>query len=326
MAFRKQVGLSIKTFEEVPCAICGTHNTRLLATKGEFGWDTYVSICRDCGLVFLNPRWTKEDYQNFYVAEYDKVLRSDPAKVEEKEKRKGNIVWQRVKPFFPDGAKNVLDIGCAMGWTLAMIKQDYPEVNIFGIEPSERYRKHAHEVVGVDVIATDVDSDWYKEYQNKFDVIIMRHVAEHLLDPLGAFRKIAHVLSPKGVFYLATPDMMHPDGSLTSFWYRSVHTYYFAAETLQRLMAKAGMEALTLKSENAELWGIFHQNDNVPEIPTSVYQKQLRVLRQYKLKRGLRAFLRLFAPQKISKYIPDFIKRKLPKTLKQKFRHLVYRH
>ncbi|HEY62607.1 MAG TPA: class I SAM-dependent methyltransferase [Anaerolineae bacterium] len=323
---KMKVGLSVKEFESVNCVICNDSNLRLIAKKGEFGWPTYVSICKDCGLVFLSPRWTNKDYQRFYINEYDQVLRADTAKVEEKEKRKAKIVWQRLQGHLSDKRIKVLDIGCGMGWALQLIKQEIPGAELYAIEPSERYKKHVQEDVGAQIIATDVDSDWFLKYDDQFDLIIMRHVIEHLLDPVAALKKISHALSPKGLLYIATPDMMHPDGSLNQFWYRSVHTYYYSKVPMQRIAAKAMLEHLVLRTEKAELWGIFRKNPQVTEVNHSVYQEQMTVLKQYKIRRLVRWIIRLFAPQKISKRIPKSWKAIVPKEIKDKFRSLVYRH
>ena len=323
---KTRTGLSKKEFEMVPCAVCGGTNLKRLANKGEFGWKTYVSICKDCGLVFLSPRWTREDYQRFYLDEFDAVLRSDVHKVEEKEKRKARIVWQRILPYLSDDTRRVLDIGCGMGWALGLVREKLPNAQLYAIEPSERYQKHVQDVIGAEIISTDVDNDWYLKYPNYFDLIIMRHVVEHLLDPVAAFKKISYVLSPSGFYYMATPDMMHPDGSLNKFWYRAVHTYYYSKVPMQRIAAKAKMEPVVLNSEKAELWGVFRRNEDVIEPQISVYKEQLAVLRTYKVKRLLRWLIRLFAPGKISKWIPKSWKGKIPKGFKEKFRNLVYRH
>ncbi len=323
---KMKIGQSVKEFESVPCVICRDSELKRIADKGEFGWKTYVSICRNCGLVFLSPRWTEADYKRFYLDEYDQVLRSDAGKVEEKEARKAKIVWQRIRDRIPQKTKKVLDIGCGMGKALELFREVLPEAKLYAIEPSERFQKRVREVIGAEIIGTDVDSDWFRAHENQFDLIVMRHVIEHLLDPVAALQKISRTLSPNGILYIATPDMMHPDGSLTGFWYRSVHTYYYSKIPMQRIAAKAELEPLVLQSEKAELWGIFRRNEAVTEPGQSVYREQMAVLRNYKMKRILRWILRLFAPDKISGVIPKTWKDKVPRDLKDKFRKLVYRH
>ena len=104
--------ISPKTYEPVACILCGQSETRLIASKGQFGWATYVSVCKSCGLVFLNPRWTKDGYNYFYASEYDQYYRFDEDKATEKEQRKARVVWERLERNTPAKFGAALDIGC----------------------------------------------------------------------------------------------------------------------------------------------------------------------------------------------------------------------
>ncbi len=57
-------------FEFIACPICGGMDLKLLSKKGQFGLDCYVSICKNDGLVFLSPRWTKNRYEYYYKYKY----------------------------------------------------------------------------------------------------------------------------------------------------------------------------------------------------------------------------------------------------------------
>ena len=96
-------------------------------------------------------------------------------------------------------------------------------------------------------------------------MIIFRHVLEHLLDPVAALEKVAQTLSAQGVLYIAVPDMMHPDGSLSDFWYRCVHTYYYSKPTLRRIAARAGLQPVAIQEESSELWAIFRKGQAAVE-------------------------------------------------------------
>ncbi|MEJ2708567.1 MAG: class I SAM-dependent methyltransferase [Anaerolineales bacterium] len=319
--------LSEKEFEAVECLLCGHSQTHLIAEEGQFGWPTYVSICENCGLVFLNPRWTKEDYLHFYASEYDQFYRFDESQAKEKELRKAKIVWKRLQAHVPTQFSSALDIGCGLGWNLYNLSQEVPGMQMAGIEPSDHCAEHFVGEIGGDLIARDVDSDWHLAHQGQYDLVVFRHVLEHLLDPIATLKKVSQALSPQGVLYIAVPDMMHPDGSLSDFWFRCVHTYYFSKTTLARVAAQAGLQAVTIKEEKSELWAIFKQAQSAqPVEPVSVYRAQMAAFNAYKRKRLLRSVLLRFSPRKISRWTPKWIKNLVPKSLKNKFRSLVYRH
>jgi hypothetical protein len=91
--------------------------------------------------------------------------------------------------------------------------------------------------------------------RRRFDLIVFRHVLEHLLI-LTALKKVLPRTCFEGYVYIAVPDMMHPDGSLADFWYRCVHTYYYSEITLSRIAAMAGFKPVVIRSENSELWDL----------------------------------------------------------------------
>lgn len=319
--------ISPKTYEPVACVLCGQSETRLIASKGQFGWATYVSICKSCGLVFLNPRWSKDGYNYFYASEYDQYYRFDEDKATEKEQRKAQVVWERLEQYTPAHFASALDIGCGLGWCLHTIQQASPGTAIAGIEPSDTCSEHFVNEIGGELVARDVDSDWHLANQERFDLIIFRHVLEHLLDPVTVLEKVAQTLSAEGVLYIAVPDMMHPDGSLSDFWYRCVHTYYYSMTTLRRIAARAGLQPVAIQEESSELWAIFRKGQAVGESePVSVYKPQMAVLNQYKRKRLVRSGLLIFSPKQLSQRVPKSVKNLVPKSLRAKFRNLVYRH
>jgi SAM-dependent methyltransferase len=321
------MALSEKTFEAVACRLCGPSKTQLLARKGQFGWPTFVSICTNCGLVFLNPRWTKADYDLFYAQEYDQFYRYDEAEAAAKEQRKARLVWQRLSQVAQQPFQAALDIGCGLGWNLHHLGQQIPGLRIAGIEPSNACAEHFVNRIGGELIARDVDSDWQLANQARFDLITFRHVLEHLMDPLAALLKVSQALAPAGLLYIAVPDMLHPDGSLAEYWFRCVHTYYFSQTTLARLAARAGLRPLVLREEASELWGIFQHGNELPEPEApSVYHAQMRSFNQYRRRRLARSLILLLSPRRLSRLVPKSAKQLIPVDWKKKFRHLVYRH
>ena len=65
----------LSEFLQIDCPLCSGNNYTKLSHKGQFGIPTYVVICKTCGLVYLNPRWSDERYRKFYSDEYDKYYR-----------------------------------------------------------------------------------------------------------------------------------------------------------------------------------------------------------------------------------------------------------
>tara|TARA_R110002096_G_scaffold412195_2_gene612630 strand:+ start:880 stop:1782 length:903 start_codon:yes stop_codon:yes gene_type:complete len=235
--------------EYVECAVCENKSFKSIIKQKELDYDLNLVICKKCSLGLLNPRWTKEAYNVYYKEEYDKQYRSDIESEEEKYLSPNPII-ERFKNNDIDISKfkNILDIGCGSGENLVAFKNANPKIECYGIEPSIKSQKKLINK-GVNIISDDVDSNWDFDCENKFDIIIMRHVLEHFLTPLEVLKKVYNVLNKNGILYIAVPNNLlekRYDG-----WLRLAHTYYFNAYTLSEILKKAsfGIQYLHLEDE-----------------------------------------------------------------------------
>jgi len=184
-----------------------------------------------------------------------------------------------------------LDIGAGMGWSLQWLQAQYPNFNrVSAIESSKHCINNIINVVGAKLIATDVTLKWEESH---FDLIIMRHVLEHFLDPISALKKVSAHISDNSVVYIATPDMMNPHGSLRYYWFRAVHTTYFSKLTLIKIASLAKLSPILINAEAGELWGLFRMSKEKYDVDLSkVYKKQMHIIRNH-LRKNIYSDLKL---------------------------------
>jgi len=244
---------TLDDFEQVKCLICGVFASESLAnTNAQHGFPVHVVICTQCGLVYLNPRWTKARYQSFYAEEYDSHFRnpfteehtagvSTPTALTF-EQETAEVAFTRLREanLMPRTVKTLLDVGSGSGGFIQQARQIFPDVACAAIEPSANCVPLLLSA-GVDHLSTDVDSNWDANYKDTFDFIYMRHVLEHFLNPLVTLHKIKDVLTENGLVYIAVPNGLDPDLPVLKSHFRVVHTYYFSRGTLQRLLGMAGL-------------------------------------------------------------------------------------
>eukprot|EP01156_Anaeramoeba_ignava_P008285 Anaeramoba_ignava/a357719_8.p1 GENE.a357719_8~~a357719_8.p1 ORF type:complete len:292 (+),score=45.88 a357719_8:451-1326(+) len=255
-------------WENNPCYLCGNDKNFIPVKKGgeqfvagQYGYAVFPVICEKCGLVMLNPRWSKKDYDIFYKYYYDNLYRLDLKKDYGTEGviKNMEIIYNRIKSVIKNEKINILDAGAGSGVGFNFLKDKLNKVKFYAIESSDE-SINSLKKNGALVIADDLDSDWDKEYSSSFDLIILRHVIEHFMNPIENLEKIARSLKKDGILYLATPDMKNPRvilrdyDSWFEYWFRAVHTYYFSNETLIATMAKAGLKPILIKNENEEIW------------------------------------------------------------------------
>jgi len=224
--------------EYVNCNICGSKGYKLFKEI-----DGYRLVkCKRCGLIYLNPRPTQQEINELYSAKYHVggLLGQEPKTEEEVEKEINKSIGRAeeiVKQFGKTG--KLLDIGCGAGFFIACLKRYGWEVS--GVEISEWASKFAKGKLGLNVFHGTVED--YRSNE-RFDVITMYHVLEHLPDPLGSLRRISTLLNDDGVLVIKGPNL----ASFDRIWHGDNwrrydlphHLYHFTPRTYRMILEKAG--------------------------------------------------------------------------------------
>lgn len=295
-----------KQFEEVSCNVCGSYNDEKICTHGQFGLPANVVICKECGLSYLNPRWTEESLIDFYVNDYDNYYRPSMDKVL-KENSLYMPIYNRLKKenFLAGKVDAILDIGSGEGTNLQYLLDKIPNANYFAIEPSPKCQETLKSM-GIKILARDIGANLDKEYDSYFDLIIMRHVFEHFRDPVEMLKKVSKLLKENGVLYIAVPNSLNfGKHSLLDHCFRAVHTYYFNIHTLKNIFAKANVEVCTIYEGDAynemELIAVVKKGNSSDVVVSSQNYEIQKTFFEKKIKEENRLINRL--KKAINKYL-----------------------
>jgi 2-polyprenyl-3-methyl-5-hydroxy-6-metoxy-1,4-benzoquinol methylase len=156
--------------------------------------------------------------------------------------------------------KVIADVGCGAGSFLDLV-QGMAAATV-GIEPAVAYhdalRSKGHSLFP---FCADAVSTW----RGRVDVVVSFSVVEHLEDPVAFLREARALLKPGGMMVLSTPNLrdwlleLLPE-AYGSFFYRTVHTWYFDRASLEALSRAAGFAGCEVRSvhrfdlSNALLW------------------------------------------------------------------------
>lgn len=208
------------------CVLCQSDKfTKLFGVAG-----FEIKKCNKCGLVRTFGKQS---------VSYEEYHRDADYKLHERYFR--NIFLKRfttISDYKKSG--KVLDIGAATG-TMLQIFADHGWETV-GIEPSGSEKEIKKR--GIKVIKTTFEKA--KLPKNYFDVVIINHTLEHVLDPLEVVKKIKSILKNGGIVYIDVPNF----GSLSSqimtkSWpllLPDEHVHHFTAKSLKKLVEKAGLE------------------------------------------------------------------------------------
>ena len=218
-----------------------------------------VSCCPRTGMVFHQSSPTPEWLQNYYATEWDHGEGNELLTAEDLLSRRPNKVQHLLATRGVQVGHRVLDIGCGFGDQLWYFKQQGHSVT--GIEPSVHRAAMAGRILDSIVINSPIEGvalDHTFAGQQKFDLIYLNQVLEHLDRPLEVIREIRKILSPGGKLLIGVPDLF---GEAVSFFAFSItHTHSFSAAALRNLMRLAGFRATADLSFPGYLYLVFEES------------------------------------------------------------------
>jgi len=235
--------------------------------------DAWLHICNVCGLVQMVPRPEPQAVADYYVRDYRKggMYGSDVADAKKFPKdnlfyyNRGQSIAELVSPHIRKANPEILDIGAGFGHILHAFGQRHPRSRRLAIEFSDICVQHLTSL-GVQVFTQPVE-EVLPRMEHRFDVIVLSHVFEHLLDPRGILDLIHASLAPDGVLYIEVPNI--PAESLLRYpdhvWaprFDEPHITFFSALTLRQMLTSASFEPVFCDTAGAEYknisWVRFH--------------------------------------------------------------------
>jgi SAM-dependent methyltransferase len=145
------------------------------------------------------------------------------------------------------GPGAVVDLGCWLGFLLAEARDR--GWRALGVEPSEFASAYARDRLRLDVLTGDLMTAPLPA--GEWDAVVLGDVIEHLPRPGGALDRIATLLKPGGVVYMALPDAGSRLARLMGARWWSVlptHVQYFTRESMATLLRRHGFEPLAVRT------------------------------------------------------------------------------
>ena len=270
------------------CELCGGEAFTPFLHQRDLLFDRPAPVfqivrCDRCGLLFNNPRPSREELSRHYPdpyyrhAQLDRLLREHEgikrpswrrrvkARLLERfygyppARSEGLGLLERVLhgpllfplhlylrlwreplliPFRGEG--KILDVGCGLGFTLALYREW--GWTPFGVELSPVAAQHAREVLGLPVFQGELlDAKFPSAF---FDVVLFQHTLEHFLFPSSELREAHRILKDRGLLVVMVPNAGGLDTRLFGRWWVNWdlprHLFHFTRATASALLAKTG--------------------------------------------------------------------------------------
>lgn len=260
--------------EERKCPVCNNNEKRLLF-KQHFssisnstlmnGYD--VVACKLCGFCFADQIPTQERF-DIYYREMSKYEGNNQDVQENRyDLERFSRMVSYIVPFLENYQIRIVEIGCATGLLLSLIKKKCYE-NIIGVDPSPSCSETAKKLYGISVL-TNTLSNLSIEKQS-VDFLILSGVLEHIKELDTSLQQLWDVLTPNGNIYIGVPDaskyINSEDAPFQEFSIE--HINFFGPTSLTNLMSKNGFTLVDYKQNFFEA----NQNTLTPAIQ-AVYRK-----------------------------------------------------
>jgi SAM-dependent methyltransferase len=209
-------------------------------TDNHYGSRWIFFSCRNCGFVFANPAPAQATIAQFYAALADEEYSQEF----EGRGRNFTTILKRLRPFAPLGSL-LLDVGAASGIFLNLARS--AGYRVTGIEPSAALVADAEKLYGLKLFCGTVEQFTASE---KFRVITLLDVLEHVADPGVFLKTLSGFLAPGGILVIVTPDIGSWAARIMAgrWWhYRIAHLNFFNLDSLRWLLEKHGFQIILKK-------------------------------------------------------------------------------
>ncbi|WP_035587206.1 class I SAM-dependent methyltransferase [Hippea jasoniae] len=236
------------------------------------GYD--VIECEQCGFKHIIPIPTSREIEQFYKEEfytkekpvYFKNVEEDLEWIYETYKN----YYYLIEKYISTKSRKLLEIGSGPGYFLKCGNQFGWKT--IGFEPSVAAYNYATSL-GVNVINKAFDQKYLGKHE-KFDVVCMINVLEHVADPIGLLESVKVLLNKEGVILVVAPNDYNPlqeilrrNFGFEPWWVAPKHHInYFDFDSIRLLLERLGFNVVevlsTFPMEFFLMSGINYVGDN----------------------------------------------------------------
>jgi 2-polyprenyl-3-methyl-5-hydroxy-6-metoxy-1,4-benzoquinol methylase len=217
-----------------------------------YGFYYPTGVCNECGNVQQEEYYNKDVLNLFYTKYYRKIYGATPPKNLYAYQREGrgvaifNFIQKIAEP------RKVLEIGCGAGGILSRFSD--AGCDVLGLDYDKNYLNEASKN-NVQVRQGSIEK---LEPNERFDLIILSHVLEHIVYPADFLKEIKNFLNDDGILYIEVPslDDIRTGASgydLLNYW-QNAHTVHFTMKTLTMLCNSIGLMPIKITKTIHSCW------------------------------------------------------------------------
>ena len=237
--------LFINYIPRAKCGICGAKSFSQMARVKDFDTDLGdfdLIRCNNCAAVWTSPYPDAGTLPNLYInrdsnnfQHKDGVLLSFLKNLSAK-----LFIKKSLKNFAKNGVV-FADVGAGDGRFACMFRELYPESDVTAVDFAPAAPKSLSQSI------TYLQTRDFFESGKRYDIILLRHVLEHVEHPVDFIKKLADKLNPGGILLVEAPNIENVFCRyFTKFspsFYPPYHLAHFTRKSFAAVFEKAGLKA-----------------------------------------------------------------------------------
>ena len=247
-SFEKENGIIKNTnlITEVDCPVCEDTENRQLFVK----WGFKIVECAMCSHIFVKNQIRQEKLEDLYSSsDIDKQ-----AKVRKNEDSGLSRYWtllyakylQLLTIRHADKEKiNLLDVGAGGGEFIEMCKDIPHPIELYAMEFSDHSKEHLTNIVGENRFYNKGISE-INFGRNKFDVITLWGVLEHMSNPYNELLQCSKILTKTGNILILVPNINSRAFGILGITVPTInprsHLSYYCYNSMEILAKRVGLK------------------------------------------------------------------------------------
>lgn len=220
------------------CILCKKRKSTFLFNSNGYS----IVKCNSCKLIYTSPLPSDKELDLYYSKfnfkdgfKFENILRGDARR----------SISNLNKLGYKNG--DLLDIGCGAGFFMDEAKNN--GWNVMGIDTAAIPINHATKKLKLHAVQKNI-LDFNSE--EKFDVITLQQVIEHISNPYPILKKIKSQLKASGLLCVSTPNINSWLSQILKERFNYIippeHLIYYSPKTLSLLLSKAGFRVVKSNS------------------------------------------------------------------------------
>ena len=260
------------------CILCENDEFDKLSTIDRYGIKYFTGICKKCGLTqqykYPNNECINLFYEKYYTDLY--AFFKNPNERFNSQFNSAKYKFDILKDYLNFSKKiDLLEIGCGAGGILAFFQSKKCEV--IGVDYENDHLQYAREK-NIKTFSN------YEGINKKFDLIILSHVLEHLVDIEYILNKCKSLLKSDGFIYVEVPSIesisKHYDYEITNFLHIA-HVTHFTKNTFINFL---NLKGFSIKFIDDNIHAVIYPNKS-SDIIVNNYTNTKKILKIIEIKK-----------------------------------------